>query len=51
MVEVVEREYDGIVLRRHWIEDGAKRHYRARREDLVKIRVFKRSHHVYKSRL
>jgi hypothetical protein len=35
-VEVVEREYDGIVLRRHWIEDGAKRHCRARREDLVK---------------
>jgi hypothetical protein len=25
-VEVVEREHEGVVLVRHWIGDGAKRH-------------------------
>jgi hypothetical protein len=27
-LEVVEREYDGVVLTRHWIGDGAARHQR-----------------------
>jgi hypothetical protein len=25
-VEVVEREHEGVVLTRHWTNDGAKRH-------------------------
>jgi hypothetical protein len=31
-VEVVEREYEGVVLTRHWIGDGAERHRRAYQE-------------------
>jgi hypothetical protein len=27
-VEVVEREYEGVMLMRHWIGDGAERHRR-----------------------
>jgi hypothetical protein len=25
-VEVVEREHEGVVLVRHWIDDGVERH-------------------------
>jgi hypothetical protein len=32
MVEVVERKYEGVVLVRHWIGDGAERHRRTHRE-------------------
>jgi hypothetical protein len=37
-VEVVEREHEGVVLVRHWIDDGAERHWQAHRkwEELVK---------------
>jgi hypothetical protein len=37
-VEVVKREYDGVVLMRHWTGNGVKRHQRARQEwkELVK---------------
>jgi hypothetical protein len=31
-VEVVEREHEGAVLARHWISDGAERHWRAHQE-------------------
>jgi hypothetical protein len=31
-VEVVERKYEGVVLVRHWIGDGAERHRRTHRE-------------------
>jgi hypothetical protein len=38
-VEVVEREHEGVMLMRHWIDDGAERHQRARREweELAKL--------------
>jgi hypothetical protein len=37
-LEVVERESKGVVLTRHWTDDGAMRHHRTRRkwEKLVK---------------
>jgi hypothetical protein len=31
-VEVVEREHEGMVIVKHWIGDGAKRHRRMHRE-------------------
>jgi hypothetical protein len=31
-VEVVEREHEGVVLARHWTNDGLERHRRAHRE-------------------
>jgi hypothetical protein len=31
-LEVVEREPDGVVLVRHWTDNGAVRHRRTRRE-------------------
>jgi hypothetical protein len=39
-VEVVEREHDGMVLARHWIDDGVERHRRTHREweELAKSR-------------
>jgi hypothetical protein len=39
-VEVVEREHDGVVLARHWIDDGVERHRRTHREweELAKSR-------------
>jgi hypothetical protein len=38
-VEVVEREPDGVVLVRHWTDNGAVRHRRTRREweELAKL--------------
>jgi hypothetical protein len=37
-VDVVEREHEGVVLARHWTDDGVERYWRARREwdELVK---------------
>jgi hypothetical protein len=32
VVEVVEREHEGVVLASHWTGDGAEMHRRARRE-------------------
>jgi hypothetical protein len=42
-VEVVEREYEGVVLVRHWTSDGVERHRQARREweDLAKLECSK----------
>jgi hypothetical protein len=42
-LEVVERESEGAVLARHWIDDGAVRHRRTRPEweELVKSRCSK----------
>jgi hypothetical protein len=42
-VEVVEREFEGMVLARHWTSDGAVRNWRAHREweELVKSRCSK----------
>jgi hypothetical protein len=31
-LEVVERESKGVVLTRHWTDDGAMRHHRTRRK-------------------
>jgi hypothetical protein len=31
-VEVVEREYEGVMLTRHWISDGAERHRQTHQE-------------------
>jgi hypothetical protein len=32
MMEVVEREHEGVVFVKHWIDDGAERHQRIHRE-------------------
>jgi hypothetical protein len=42
-LKVVEREPKGVVLVRHWTDDGAMRHRRIRRvwEELVKLRCSK----------
>jgi hypothetical protein len=48
-VEVIEREPEGVVLTRHWTGDGAASSSRV--GGVCKIGVFKRSHHVCKSRL
>jgi hypothetical protein len=52
-LEVVEREFEGVMLARHWTDDEAVRHRRTRREweELVKLRCVKRLTHVYKSGL
>jgi hypothetical protein len=31
-LEVVQREPDGVVLMRHWTDNGSTRHHRTRRE-------------------
>jgi hypothetical protein len=31
-VEVVEREHEGVVLAKHWIRNGAKRHQQTHRK-------------------
>jgi hypothetical protein len=40
MAAVDEREHDAVVLARHWISDGAERHWRSHREreELAKSR-------------
>jgi hypothetical protein len=52
-LEVVEREFEGVMLARHWTDDEAARHRRTRREweELVKPGCVKRLTHVYKSGL
>jgi hypothetical protein len=42
-LEVVEREFEGVVLVRHWTGDGVVRHHRTHREweELAKPRCSK----------